>query len=62
MINIYIANRVLHNHFDRGMAEDLLAIEAMFETNDFSGLDDIYRKYFIPEQPITPAESKKSTA
>jgi len=48
LINIYIANRVLKNQFEKGMAEDLQAIEHMFENNNFSGLDDIYNKYFIP--------------
>ncbi|UCF65023.1 MAG: hypothetical protein JSW33_04105 [bacterium] len=48
LINIYIANRVLKNQFEKGMAEDLQAIEKMFENNNFSGLDDIYQKYFIP--------------
>jgi len=50
LINIYIANRVLKNQFEKGMAEDLQAIEVMFENNDFSGLDDIYQKYFIPRR------------
>lgn len=47
-INIYITNRVLRNQFENGMAEDLQSIEAMFENNDFTGLDDIYKKYFMP--------------
>ena len=47
-INIYITNRVLRNQFEKGMAEDLQSIEAMFEKNDFTGLDEIYKKYFMP--------------
>lgn len=47
-INIYITNRVLRNQFEKGMAEDLQSIEAMFENNDFTGLDEIYKKYFMP--------------
>jgi hypothetical protein len=49
-INIVIANRVLRRRYDRDMAEDLLTIEFMFENNDFTGLDEIYRKYFIPQK------------
>ena len=47
-INIVIANRVLKHHYEEDMAEDLLSIERMFENDDFSGLDSIYQKYFIP--------------
>ena len=47
-INIVITNRVLRRQYDRDMAEDLLSIEYMFENNDFTGLDEIYKKYFIP--------------
>ena len=54
LINIYIANRVLKNQFEKGMAEDLQAIEDMFDNNNFSGLDDIYNKYFIP-RPANPS-------
>ena len=54
LINIYITNRVLRNHFEKGMAEDLQSIEAMFENNDFSELDNIYKKYFIPN-PDNPS-------
>lgn len=46
LINIYITNRVLRKKYEKGMAEDLLSIEAMFEKNDFSGLDEIFNKYF----------------
>jgi hypothetical protein len=44
----------MRNNFEKGMAEDLQSIEEMFEKNDFSKLDDIYRKYFIPhlDEPI----------
>jgi len=47
-INIVITNRVLRRQYDRDMAEDLLSIENMFENDDFTGLDEIYIKYFIP--------------
>ena len=50
LINIYIANRVLKNKFEKGMAEDLQAIDLMFGKDDFSDLDEIYQKYFIPRQ------------
>jgi len=46
LINIYITNRVLRKKYEHGMAEDLLSIESMFEKNDFSGLDEIFHKYF----------------
>lgn len=46
LINIYITNRVLRKKYEPGMAEDLLSIESMFEKNDFSGLDEIFHKYF----------------
>ena len=46
LINIYITNRVLRKKYEKGMAEDLLSIESMFERNDFSGLDEIFNKYF----------------
>ena len=46
LINIYITHRVLRKKYEKGMAEDLLRIESMFEKNDFSGLDEIFNKYF----------------
>jgi len=46
LINIYITNRVLRKKYEQGMAEDLRNIESMFEENDFSGLDEIFNKYF----------------
>jgi len=49
LINICITNRVLRNQLEKGMAEDLQSIDAMFENNDFAGLDDIHKKYFIPD-------------
>lgn len=49
-INIYISNKVLHHKFDKSMADDLKKIEEMFEKDDFSELDEIYKKYFIPKQ------------
>jgi hypothetical protein len=55
-INIYITNRVLRNQFEKGMAEDLQSIEAMFEKNDFTGLDDIYKKYFMPASSASSSE------
>jgi hypothetical protein len=48
-INIVITNRVLRHQYDREMAEDLLSIEFMFENDDFTGLDEIYKKYFVPQ-------------
>ncbi len=50
LINIYITNRVLRRKYEKGMAEDLLRIEAMFEKNDFTGLDEIFNKYFATRQ------------
>ncbi len=50
LINIYITNRVLRRKYEKGMAEDLLSIEAMFEKNDFTGLDEIFNKYFVIRQ------------
>lgn len=50
LINIYITNRVLRRKYEKGMAEDLLSIEAMFEKNDFTGLDEIFNKYFATRQ------------
>jgi hypothetical protein len=49
LINIYITNRVLRHKFEKGMDEDLRTIERMFQTNNFSGLDKIYEKYFVPD-------------
>lgn len=61
LINIYITNRVLHNRFERGMEDDLKAIEIMFENNDFRGLDSIYRKYFIPDLEEAGFKKRKSS-
>jgi hypothetical protein len=47
-INICIASLVLRNKKEKGMEEDLKKIDDMFEREDFTGLDEIYKKYFIP--------------
>jgi len=46
-INICIASLVLRNKKEKGMEEDLKKIDDMFEREDFTGLDEIYKKYFI---------------
>jgi hypothetical protein len=56
LINIYITNRVLRRKFEKGMDEDLRAIEKMFETNNFSDLDTIYKKYFVPDKDVGNTE------
>ena len=58
-INIYIASMVLRNKAEKGMEEDLKAIDDMFERDDFSGLDEIYNKYFLVKKPGKDT-SKKS--
>jgi hypothetical protein len=60
LINIYITNRVLRKKYEKGMAEDLLCIEAMFEKNDFSGLDDIFNKYFSARKNNNNSRPKSS--
>lgn len=55
-INICIASKVLRNKKDKGMEDDLKAIDDMFEQNDFTGLDEIYRKYFIPNKRESKTE------
>lgn len=60
LINIYITNRVLRRKYEKGMAEDLLSIEAMFEKNDFSGLDEIFNKYFVTRQKPDANPSSES--
>jgi hypothetical protein len=50
-INICIASLVLRNKKEKGMEEDLKKIDDMFEREDFTGLDEIYKKYFIASNP-----------
>jgi hypothetical protein len=57
-INIYIASKVLRNKKEKGMEEDLKKINDMFEKEDFSGLDEIYKKYFIPSDDGSKKEKE----
>lgn len=57
-INIYIASKVLRNKKEKGMEEDLKKINDMFEKEDFSGLDEIYKKYFIPSDDASKREKE----
>jgi hypothetical protein len=57
-INIYIASKVLRNKKEKGMEEDLKKINDMFEKEDFSGLDEIYKKYFIPSEDTSKKEKE----